>query len=174
MQPVKALAKNPNPKPQPITTAGDQFFIRLAAELRGELSNSQLANAYTRMNAWVESLDALTKNVRERILDLLKGSGTQVTEKGALEYEDNGWILRARPWRTGYDSKKVEALLRAKGADVARWMDADVKYKVNQTKLGGAMQAGVLTDAELETCRDGRDEQGNQIYALDKPKRADE
>jgi hypothetical protein len=169
MKMEKRLAMVVTKKPQaaPITTVGDQFFVRLAKELKGELAPAKLALVKTRLESWAKSLEAFQDNVRERILAALKSSGKQVTDKGALELREGEYILAARPWRTGYDGKKVEALLRAKQADVTRWMDQEVKYKLNDQKLGAAVEAGVLTQEELDaSCRAGLDGNGEVIMAV--------
>lgn len=154
------------PQPISIEVSGDQFFVRLANELSKELAPAQLGTVYTKLQAWTSNIEAFTNNVKSRLMELVKKHGTKITDKGSLEYACGGNVFTARPTRTGYAVKKVEALLRAKKAQPSAWMDTEITFKLNEQKLGAALQAGILTQAELETCRDGRDDSGEQRYAL--------
>lgn len=177
-QTSKALVVAGKSKPTSITTVGDQFFIRLAAELKHELAPAKLALVKTKLESWSESLEAFQKNIRDRCLDALKAAGKVVTDKGSVELTEGGYVLSARPWRTGYSAKKVEALLRAKGLhedQLMKYMDRQVSYKLSEEKLGVAVGAGILTKAELDaSCRDGVDEKGEVIMALQPVRKVEE
>lgn len=95
------------------------------------------------------SLEELAKG---RIVSLLKEQGTVKSDKGARELAVNGWKLSMKPYRTGIDPKKLEALLRAKKLEPASFMDTAITYSVNEQKLGVLVAHKHLTSDELETC----------------------
>lgn len=131
-----------------------------------DLTNS-LANTVAKTNITVAELGPalqvltrlkdLVKDLYEvavrRQLTILQRDGAQITDKGTLALDRDGWHFEARPTRTGLDPKRFENILRARGKQPAEYMDAEITYKMNADKTILAVERGVLTTAELETCR---------------------
>lgn len=88
----------------------------------------------------VKDLEKVSKdlydNLRKKIIAEAVNHGEAVPEtKGTLRVYNGDQFISISPQRTGYDPKKVEAAIRAKGRDPAQLMDAVVTYKVNDAKL---------------------------------------
>lgn len=95
----------------------------------------------------------IEKAAKTRLITLLKESGSQTTEKGQRELVVDGWKLQMRPYRTGYDPKKLEALIRARGKDPANYMSTKLTYEVSEDGCNKLVDKKLLTPDELETCR---------------------
>lgn len=102
---------------------------------------------------WTKRLEDTEKVSKSLLIDHLKQHGKQTTDKGSLSLNVNGYIVEARPWRTGLDSKKVESLLRAKELSVDEFMDKEVRYLVNESRLELGIVQGIFTKEELDTCK---------------------
>lgn len=153
------LANRPDPK----------FRVVLLSEIRQYLSNNlgmlgqvfqgtgdiapaRIDEAYSALKDAAKLIEDIQKVAKQRIQELVKKSGELVPEtKGTIRSESLGYELR--PTRTGFDSKKVEALFRAKGVDVNKYMDPVVTYVISDNKLLAAAADGVLSKDELEACR---------------------
>lgn len=97
--------------------------------------------------------DGVSDNLTERAKLYLNVHGKQATEKGTLEAQVGGYLVRAIPTRTGLDSKKVEKLLRARNIDVVAGMDPETKWKVNSDKIQRMVGAGLLTESDVAALR---------------------
>lgn len=148
-----------------ILTAG---LKALADHLSQDLTTFQLVNAYEVVKDMGDVVSDLSSNARDRMLKRIEQEGVVVTEKGTMRLEVDGKFIEARPMKTGFDPKKIEGLLRAKGAEVTSAMDAKVTYVINERKLQQTVAGGLITPDELETCR------FTPSYAVQRPKRMGE
>lgn len=90
---------------------------------------------------------------KQRMVAFIKGHGIPTSDKGALSVELGGLVCEMRPYRTGYDSKKVEALLRAKGKEPSHYMVQEIKYVLPDENTAGMEKVKKLLGDELESCR---------------------
>lgn len=97
--------------------------------------------------------DGLEKQAKVRLIEVLKQVGKKKTDKGSLEATVGDWHLEMSPYRTGADPKKLEARLRAKGIDPAKWMTQTISYAINPDKVQQLTDKRVLSSDELEDCR---------------------
>lgn len=129
------------------------MFQSLSTILQGELTNEQTAQLHDFTTKGKESFEAFKENSRERLLDILVKQGKQVTERGTLEIMvSEGRKQRAIPTNAGPDSKNIESLFRSKGLSPDSWMRRDVKYKVDDMLLKKAVDAKLITEAEVKAC----------------------
>ena len=91
--------------------------------------------------------------LRDKLLEGVKKNGVVVTAKGSLQDTVGGFKVIAIPTRTGVDAKKFEAMLRAKKVEPSVHMDSTITLKFNQTKADQAVGAGVITQADLDSCK---------------------
>lgn len=149
-------------------TPVEQFqnaLARVSEAFSGKIQPAKAAAAFAELKNMSDMLEKIEKTARSMILSLIEKEGQQVTDAGTLQVQFGDYMLEARPQRTGFDSKKVEALIRAKEMDPAQWMDTQITYTMNTTKLAQAMTEKKLTKEEVETCR------YEKSYAVQKPKR---
>jgi hypothetical protein len=130
----------------------------------GEIIPEKLAQGWVLVKQIEDQVERVVKTAKQQVETYIRTAGTKVTDAGTLRAVVGNIQLEARPTRTGRDPKKVEALIRAKNMDPAKWMDEERSYKVNDGKLADAVKAGKLTHAELEACR------YELTYAIQKPK----
>lgn len=135
-----------------ITTTGDQFFIRLAKEIKAISSNEQLVACLTRMTDWGKSLEQLEGFVKNRVLELVSKNGQLSGEKGSKVLKVGDYELPIRITRTGTDPRKLELLLRNRGLDVQIAMDMSITYRVNDSKIKECLSNGTLTTDDLTKC----------------------
>lgn len=91
--------------------------------------------------------------LRDKLLEGVKKNGVKVTEKGSLQDNVGGFKVIAIPTRTGVDPKKFESMLRARQIDPTAHMDSTVALKFNQSKADKAVGAGVISQADLDSCK---------------------
>ena len=127
--------------------------IKSVQEATSIAAPERLATGLATLIEWQNAIEETAKQVKAMVVAIVKERGNQTTSTGSKELIAAGWKLRIQPWRTGYDSKKVEALLRAKGLQPASHMDSKITYSVNEMKLGALVATGTLTQEELETTR---------------------
>jgi hypothetical protein len=172
---VTSLAKVPPKKAELFRAAQGTVqngLTELANLLSGKLAAPRVAAIYEYLGSLEKTVGALKEAGRGRVLGLLQESGKKATEAGTLQLQEAGWLLEARPTGGGFDDRKVEALIRARGLDPARFMDTVITYKLRpstieylqSTENGGA---GITAD-ELETCRRDRG------WAVQTPKKLEE
>lgn len=90
---------------------------------------------------------------RDRAITQLKENGSPVGEKGSLTQQLGTWTMTAIRTRSGFDPKKVEALLRRKGLDPAAWMRTTLTYAVDDEKLANLKARPDVTAADMEGCK---------------------
>jgi len=132
---------------------GETVLGLLAKELSTEVTAPRMAEIVRQLTTWEEDIAALAKAGKQRLLELVEDKGEVVTEKGTKVYEADGWHLEARPWRTGFDSKKVETMLRAKGLEPDTHMNIKVSYEVDEVKLKLLQLNGRVTEAEMDLAK---------------------
>jgi hypothetical protein len=140
-------------------------FKALAGLLATDQPPEVLSQVFDTLKEWSSNISDLEKNARTRLLEAIQEKGEVKTEAGSKTLEVGGWLLELRPQRGGYNAKKVEALIRAKGLEPKRYMVQEVIYKLDTELLNQAVAQAALTPAELETCKD------EQTFALQRPKR---
>jgi hypothetical protein len=121
------------------------FLAALTPETAGGLYS-----LITRINDVTSDLKGET---RDRILTLVKEHGNQKTDKGTMQFMAGGWVMEIQPTRTGFDAKKLEAMLRAKGHDAELCMDAKVSYVANDGKVADAVRRKLITEDEAASCK---------------------
>lgn len=130
----------------------DKTLATIAATLSLDLTPGVLSDLFFHIKDWERNLESLAKNGRDRLLTLVLEKGYEATESGTRRVEIEGWELEARPRRTGVDPKRLEALLRAKQLDPAKYMATEVKFVLSEEKLRQALEDGAMTNDELQTC----------------------
>lgn len=95
----------------------------------------------------------LTTIAKKRVIAYLKSSGRVTTEKGSMEAAVGGLTLSMHPSRTGFDPKKVEGLLRAKGKEPSGFMVAKVSYAMPEDDAVSMEKLRKVLGDELESCR---------------------
>lgn len=126
-----------------------------------ELSNADMpverrAEIFTALKALEDNLSDLKAAARKAVLAVATGSESiEVGASGTRKAQVAGFEFEVRRTGGNYDSKMVEALLRSKGGDPAKWMDVEVSYKVNLKRLDLLLKAPgtPVTQAELDTCK---------------------
>lgn len=122
------------------------------AQALTKLAIEKVPGTLSLVKSWKDALDVCEEQLKSRLLDLIATDGNVKTEKGSKELVVNGYKLTSRPWRTGIDAKKLETMLRARGLNVAKYMDAQVSYGVNESKLDLLLAEGGVDADELKTC----------------------
>ena len=142
--------------PLPISAARttvEQALTPFASALRGPIKPADLAEVSEAL-ANIETVIGDYRQVaRARVLELLVEHGQVVTDKGTKRATVDGWVFEARPTKTGHDARKLEALIRAKGANPAQYMETVITYKVDENKIHSMLSDGVMTKDELDTCK---------------------
>lgn len=145
-----------------LTTANDQIEDFLA-DLADVASTPDLPPAMTaRLLSVTRRLaNGLSKNieptVKDRIVRMLKEHGVVSTEKGSRRLATgNGpedMVLFMKPYRTGVDPTRLEALLRAKQLKPAKYMFEIPTYKINPVGINKLLEDGLVTQDELDDCQ---------------------
>jgi hypothetical protein len=154
---VAALSKLTKPEPVAITVSSVRTEMESAlthmAEAIAVAKAEELPQAHKLMKRIGDALEVLDVTVKRNLIAAVQQGGAQTTEKGSKEMLIGKFNVQISPTRTGYDSKKVEALCRAKGMDPGHLMDTQVVFKVNEGKQADAVKSGKMTADEMETCR---------------------
>lgn len=141
----------------PLTLTSVNSTLNSALNLLSKLVTSakveDLGEMYPALVRLTDITVDIKGEVRNRIQLFVREFGSKKTEKGTMIAASGGFVFEIQPARTGIDSKKLEALLRAKGQDASMCMDAKVSYVANDGKLADAVRRGLLTSEEVETCR---------------------
>jgi uncharacterized protein (UPF0335 family) len=164
MKKTKALARQDAGPITPTDAVRAALATVADAFSGGEIVPEKLAQGWVIIKQIEDAVENTVKVAKKQVETFVLKHGTRVTDAGTMRTEVGGIQLEVRPTRTGFDPKKVEALMRAKELDLNRYMDAEVVYKLNAGKLADAVSKGKLTAAELETCR------YEPSYAVQKPK----
>lgn len=149
---VKPTLPPAPPTTQEVMVRVSQALMQLGGAL-AQVRPEQYGEVLTTIKSFEGVLEAAQVNLDNKIKALVQANGKVETEKGTKRLEVGGYTLGIVPTRTGYDPKRVEALLRAKGHQPDVGMDPVITYRVNETRLKGGVALGQLTEDELETCR---------------------
>ena len=128
-------------------------LVNIADRLGNDLTTAQTTDIYSTLSQLSDVVTQLSNIAKEKLKLTILLEGERVTEAGTRRLQKDGWQLEVRPYRTGFDPKKIERLLRAKAAALITYMDSEVTYKVNSDKLLQAVTDGVFTKDELDTCK---------------------
>ena len=90
---------------------------------------------------------------KAKVIAFLKGYGKPFSEKGGMEATVGGMLVRMHPSRTGYDAKKVEALLRSKGKEPSAYMQQEVRYTMPEANTMQMEKLRKLLGDEMESCQ---------------------
>jgi hypothetical protein len=102
---------------------------------------------------YAETLKKLGDTARMLTIARLKKFGQPVPDtKSIMWVAEDGTKFTMHPTKSGTDPRKLEALLRAKGAKPALYMQETRTYEVDPVKLKEALDNETLTLDELKTC----------------------
>lgn len=153
---TQALAKTAPKSALSFEDKMKQLLRTLAQKVSTDLPVPQLTMTYQAIADWLENMEALKENVRDRLLKLAVERGTQVSDAGSKRAIVDGYVLEARIGGAVWDEGRVRALLAGKQLPLDKWMTVEVKHKVDETKLGVLVELGKLTEAEVSTCKKER------------------
>lgn len=131
----------------------------LTARLAYEMTPGNMFETHDAILAMADALGEFVKVAREKTVHILVNEGTQTSQAGSVAFR---WEKGGRVWekkavvRMGVDPQKIEALLRAKGFQLEKGMDATIEYKPNQWKLQVLVAEGQVTQDELDACQKSR------------------
>lgn len=145
-EPTEALAVLPT-----INSA----FTRLAEILSLEtLPPATLAATMKVLRDAKKGIDGgLEPIAKKKIIALLKDLPPKVGTKGSREMVVEGWRIPMKPYRTGTDPKKLEALIRAKGLEPGKFMSTKITYELSDDDVKKAALAKVVSGDEIESCK---------------------
>lgn len=168
---TKALAKRQVTMPA-ITEAssklGDSALRAVADLLSMDLTPGAIGAIHAQLGAWEKNIKDLQSNTKQRLVALLKDKGQVVTNKGSRELLVDGYRIRCKPYRSGVDPKKLEALVRAKGLDPEQIMQQVITYDLDPVKLGIAVEKKLISSDEAATCV------YDESWTLETPKKVSE
>jgi hypothetical protein len=104
----------------------------------------------TQLRSWDKTLKTIEGLLKKRVIEFVKTKGHITTEKGSMGAEADGLQFEIRPYRSGLDPKKLEALIRAKSLDPAKFMDTTVTYSLSVDEMKQRRLKAAFTEAELE------------------------
>ena len=145
--------------------AGIEALSSLAQVFSGkmEVSPKVVGEAYNSVYMLSKANDDILAIAKKYITDMVKATGERITDKGSMVARIGDFRFEMRPTRTGPDPKKLEALLRTKGAAIEAFMEQRVTFAVSDEGIQRALEQGVLTTAELDTVQYG------ESFALQPP-----
>ena len=150
-----ARAVKPGPTPARLKDAYTSTLGSLARALTAAKTVSEVAPLSDILATAKEDLEALYKVARSKVLTLLEEQGEVNPESGTQTLEAGGWRLEARRQGGFFEAKKVEAALRAKNIDPAKYMQQEVTFSIDEDKLALAVKKKVFTQDELELLKRG-------------------
>ena len=127
-------------------------FRTLAALMTKDLTPAAAGLVLARVREYSELVEQYEKQTKKRIEAALLEKGEVVTDKGSRRMESEGFSFFMKPWRTGYDAKKVEAKLRMKKIDPKKYMTEETVYSVSQEGMEALAKKKLLTPEELREC----------------------
>lgn len=146
---------------------GEEILKGFAALLSTDLQPNELAEVLSSIRHLSKGLsNGVEPIAKKRLVTFLKETGDVITDKGTKEAIIGGWKIRMKPYRSGIDAKKLEALIRAKGRDPANYMTTEVSFSVSDLGLQKLQEKGIATEDELETCK------YDESWTLETPERA--
>lgn len=98
-------------------------------------------------------LEEIKEALRKRLIAAAVNLGQVTSEKGSRRTVSGSYTIEIRPWRTGFDPKKVEAMLRTRDLDPLEHMDAKVQFSVNEGKLAQLPLVTTVSQEQVESCR---------------------
>lgn len=125
------------------------------ADVASQLSNvtdEQLPAAFKLMDDGKALFEEGRERFRQRLIDYLKANGQPLGEKGSLTAEIGGAKASAIRTKTGFDAKKVEAMLRRLNLDPSAWMRTTITYSVDNDKMDLLRFKGLVTGNDLKGC----------------------
>ena len=125
----------------------------IARELNTELAPNRLVQLMAAVRAYSKVFEEFEDLIKAQVKRQVLKHGYQTTENGSRRLKVGNHMLEIQPMKTGYDSKKVEAALRAKGQQPEGWMDVTISDKVNEGSLREALRKGLFTSEELEALK---------------------
>jgi hypothetical protein len=152
---MKAIVKQKS-APLALSKIEEDFTTVLTklAVVVSTLVPSQLSKAHNMFKTGIDALEAMHSMVKQNITKLVVEEGELITEKGSKAAVVDGIKFTIQPNRTGYDPKKIEALIRMRGCAPEVWMDTNITFSVNEGKLDALLKLGdKVTKDELELCR---------------------
>lgn len=123
------------------------------ANALSEVKPDQYAEALRWTGTLSKLADTYDTSIKKKVADFVRENGETYTEAGSMRAACGGQILTIQPTRTGYDKKKVEALLRAKGQSPQMYMVQEITYSMGDDTIGKILGAQVATPDELNTCK---------------------
>lgn len=163
-----AVAKKPDSiQKLSVKALGEGFndlLKKLADYMSQPLSVAQKVNLYGLTKRMEDEVEAAVKQSRQWAMELVLTKGEQTTDKGTKRLVINGLMVEAQPMKTGYDDKKVQAMLLSKNMALESGMNQVVSYTVNDDKLAMLITKQLITEDELENCR------ADMSYRLMRPK----
>lgn len=147
------------------TKAVDQAIEKLAVALSNDPTPEAVTHTYAAIKDWSKTLENVGKIASGILKSTISSQGEKTTDKGTMQLQVGNFQLEMRPHKTGLDAKKVEALLQAKELSLDKYMDKEIRYKLNETRLRTAIAEGDLTEDEISTCN------VEVTYSLQPPKR---
>lgn len=141
----------------------DLFKSLSAALERPDLTPGELAHFRDTSSFWGSGMKKLDETAKARQERLVREQGQVTSEKGSMELVQDGYRFPLRPKKTGYDDRKVEAMLRAKGLDPSVAMHRpEAPYETDADRLealahrtwdiNGA-DIPTITQADLDACK---------------------
>lgn len=145
----------------------DLFKSLSAALERPDLTPGELAHFRDTSSFWGSGMKKLDETAKARQERLVREQGQVTSEKGSMELVQDGYRFPLRPKKTGYDDRKVEAMLRAKGLDPSVAMHRDwAPWETDATRLEELSKAQnmaeemhnmssptTITQADLDACK---------------------
>lgn len=132
-----------------VETQADSFLQVLAKLASADLAPEELGKVLT-ATRYIEKTvkKGIEPALRTKIIALLKEQGEVTTEKGTRKLGP----LTMRPHKSGVDSSRLEALLRAKEIKVEKYMLEVKTYKATDLGIQQLLSSGKITQEELTDC----------------------
>jgi len=97
--------------------------------------------------------DSWSGLLRSRLLDRVRAEGEVKTEAGTMGLELDDYEVRATVKRTGYDIKKLTALLESKGIPLISATRQVISFQPATPKVDALVEAGRITKEEAAACK---------------------
>lgn len=112
-------------------------------------------------------LEEIKESLRKRLIAAAVNLGQVTSEKGTRRTISGSYTIEIRPFRTGFDAKKVEAMLRARDLDPLEHMDAKVQFSVNEERLKKLSADCTVSQEQIDGCK------YDTTWALQRPTRTE-
>lgn len=140
---------------QPSSKAAFDAGLMLASEALSDraITPAKLTETYELLYIYQKKLGVVLEIAKASMKKLVEEQGQQKEEGLSKSMVMGNYQVDIRPVNTKLDSKKVEALIRAKGIPIDKAMDQEISYKINESKLQELIIRKKMTADELESCR---------------------